>query len=49
MSKKQVLERIAEYFNVTVDVTVTGRSMSSQVDKLEQKYKEVEDNNCCIS
>ena len=37
VSKKQVFERIAEYFNVTVDVTVTGRSMSSQVDRTRTK------------
>ena len=45
MTKKQVFQRIAEYFNVTADVTVSGDQCIRKWTKLEQKYKEVEDNN----
>ena len=44
MTKKQVFQRIAEYFNVTADVTVSGDQCLRKWTKLEQKYKEVEDN-----
>lgn len=45
VTKKQVFERIAEYFNATADVTVSGDQCLRKWTKLEQKYKEVEDNN----
>lgn len=45
VTKKQVFQRIAEYFNVTADVTVSGDQCLRKWTKLEQKYKEVEDNN----
>ena len=45
VTKKQVFQRIAEYFNVTADVTVCGDQCLRKWTKLEQKYKEVEDNN----
>ena len=45
LTKKQVFQKIAEYFNVTADVTVSGDKCFRKWTKLEQKYKEVEDNN----
>lgn len=45
MTKKQVFQRIAEYFNVTADVTVSAHICLHKWTKLGQKYKEVEDNN----
>ena len=45
VAKKQVFQRIAEYFNVTADVTVSGDQYLRKWTKLEQKYKEVKDNN----
>ena len=45
LTKKQVLQKIVTYFNVTADVTVSGDKCFRKWTKLEQKYKEVEDNN----
>ena len=45
VTKKQVFQKIAEYFNVNADVTVSADQCLRKWTKLEQKYKEVEDNN----
>ena len=45
LTKKQVFQKIAEYFSVTADVTASGDQCLHKWTKLEQKYKEVEDNN----
>lgn len=45
VTKKQVFQKIAEYFNANADVTVSADQCLRKWTKLEQKYKEVEDNN----
>ena len=45
MTKKHVFEKIAERFNATADVTVNAEQCLRKWGKLEQKFKEVEDNN----
>ena len=45
MTKKQVFQKIAKYFNVTAYVTVSGDQCLRKWTKLKQKYKEVEGNN----
>lgn len=45
VTKKQVFQKIAEYFNANADVTVSAGQCLRKWTKLEQKYKEVEDNN----
>ena len=42
LSKKQVFQKIAEYFNVTADVTVSGDQCLRKWTKLEHKYEEVD-------
>ncbi|CAH3027945.1 unnamed protein product, partial [Porites evermanni] len=44
-SKKKVFEKIAEEFNRTSDVVVTGDQCFRKFKKLELKQKEIEDNN----
>ena len=44
-SKKKVFEKIAEEFNRTSDVDVTGHQCCWKFKKLESKQKEIEDNN----
>lgn len=44
-SKKKVFEKIAEEFNRTSDVDVTGHQCCRKFKKLESKQKEIEDNN----
>ena len=44
-SKKKVFEKIAEEFNRTSDVVVTGDQCFQKFKKLESKQKEIEDNN----
>ena len=43
-SKKKVFEKIAEEFNRTSDVDVTGDQCCRKFKKLESKQKEIEDN-----
>ena len=43
-SKKKVFEKIAEEFNRTSDVVVTGDQCFRKFKKLELKQKEIEDN-----
>ena len=45
VTKKQVFQKIAEYFNANADVTVSADQCLRKWTKLEQKYKELEDNN----
>ena len=47
-SKKKVFEKIAEKFNRTSDVDVTGHQCCRKFKKLESKQKEIEDNNSKI-
>lgn len=44
-SKNKVFEKIAEEFNRTSDVVVTGDQCFRKFKKLESKQKEIEDNN----
>ena len=44
-SKNKVFEKIAEEFNHTSDVVVTGDQCFRKFKKLESKQKEIEDNN----
>ena len=44
-TKKKVFEKIAEEFNRTSDVDVTGHQCCRKFKKLESKQKEIEDNN----
>ena len=44
-SKKKVFDKIAEEFNGTSDVVVTGDQCFRKFKKLESKQKEIEDNN----
>ena len=45
LSKKKVFDKIAEEFNRTSDVVVTGDQCFRKFKKLEAKQKEIEDNN----